>query len=180
MAQTFHIGKIIRFRIDEAVDEGTEVFMERVLAARRQGGNGPAVEAVLQGDDGIAAIAVFVVRILAGRLDGTFVGFGTGIREEDLLHTRLLAEFFGQDGLGFRKEDVGNMAQFMELRFNGFDPHVVTDAEDVDGNTGAEVDVFLAVYIIQNRAFAVVQYGTDPVVYIDDIFFIKGFIIFCH
>ena len=68
----------------------------------------------------------------------------------------------------------------MELRFDGFDPHVVTDAEDVDGNTGAEVDVFLAVHIIQNCAFAVVQYGTDPVVYIDDIFFIKGFIIFCH
>ena len=179
-AEPLHIGKIIGFGIDEAVDEGAKVFMERVLAASRQGGNGPAVEAVLQGDDGVAAVAVFVVRILAGRLDGTFVGFGTGVREEDLLHARLLAEFFGQDGLGFRKEDVGNMAQFMELRFNGFDPHVVTDAEVVDGNTGAEVDVFLAVHIIQNRAFAVVQYGTDPVVYIDDIFFIKGFIIFCH
>ena len=113
-----------------------------------QGGNGPAVEAVLQGDDGITAVAIFVVRIFAGRLDGTFVGFGTGVGEEDFLHACLLAEFFSQDGLRFRKEDVGNMAQFMELRFDGFDPHIIADTEDVDGNAGTEVDIFLAIDII--------------------------------
>ena len=147
-AKLLHIVKIIGFGIDEAVDEGTEILMERVLAASRQGGNGPAMEAVLQGDDRIAAVTVLVMRIFPGRLDGTFVGFGTGVGEENFLHARLLAEFFSQDGLGFRKEDVGNMAQFMELRFDGFNPYVITDAENIDSDTGTEIDVFLAIDVI--------------------------------
>ena len=147
-AKPLHVGKIIGFGIDEAVDEGTEILMERVLAASRQGGNGPAVEAVLQSDDRIAAVTVFVMGIFPDRLDGAFVGFGTGVGEEDFLHARLLAEFFSQDGLGFRKEDVGNMAQFMELRFDGFNPYVITDAENIDSDTGTEVDIFLAIDII--------------------------------
>ena len=64
------------------------------------------MEAVFQGDDRMAAVTVFVMRIFPSRLNGTFVSFGTGIGEEYLLHARLLAEFFRQDGLRFRVEDV--------------------------------------------------------------------------
>ena len=122
--------------------------MERILAASRQGRNGPAVEAVLQSNDCIAAVTVFVMGIFPSRFDGTFVGFGTGVGEEYLLHACLLTEFFGQDGLRFCKENVGNMAQFMELRFDGMNPHVITDTKNVDSNTGAKIDVFLAIDVI--------------------------------
>ena len=106
------------------------------------------METIFQGDDRMAAVAIFIVRIFPGRLNGTFIGFGTGIREEHLLHPRLLAQFFGQDGLRFRVKDVRNVAQFMELRFDGLNPFVVTDAKDIDGNAGTEVDILFPLYVV--------------------------------
>ena len=167
--------EVIRFGIDEAVQEGTEILMELILAAGCQRGHRPAVEAVFQRDDRIASVAVFVVRIFAGRLDGAFVRFCAGVGKEDLFHARLFAEHFCQDDLGLRVKYVGNMAQLVELGRHGVFPDVVADAEDVDGDAGAEVDILLAVDVVQDGALAVIQHGVHPVVYVYDIFFICSF-----
>ena len=174
-SQSLDRFKVICFGVDEAVQEGTEILMKRILAAGRQRGHRPAVKAVFQRDDRIAAVAVLVVRIFAGRLDGAFVRFCAGVGKEDLFHARFFAEHFCQDDLGLCIKYVGNMAQLVELGRHRILPDIVTDAEDVDGNAGAEVDILLAVDIVQDGTLAVVQHGIHPVVYVYDIFFICSF-----
>ena len=59
------------------------------------------MEGILQRDDGEAARAFLFRGILAGDLDGAFVGFRTGIAEEDLLHPGTFAQHLRQHRAGF-------------------------------------------------------------------------------
>ena len=72
------------------------------------------------------------------------------------------------------------MAQLAQLGNDGLLPDIVTDAEDVDGNTGTEVDIFFAIYIVQYRALAMIEHGIQPVIDIDNIFFIHLFKFVMH
>ena len=50
----------------------------------------------------------------------------------------------------------------MELRFDGLNPFVVTDAKDIDGNAGTEIDIFFAIDIVYQRPFAMIENGIKP------------------
>ena len=58
------------------------MHMKGVLAGGAQGGHGAAVEAIVQGDDPMAARPILVVGVLPGRLDGALVGLRAGITKE--------------------------------------------------------------------------------------------------
>ena len=54
--------------VAEALGEGEEIVVEHLLAGGGQGGDGPAVEGVVQGENGAAALAVLVKAVLPGQL----------------------------------------------------------------------------------------------------------------
>lgn len=79
-----------------------------------------------------------------------------------------------------RDIDIGYMAQFIKLSYNGIFPLVITEAENIDGNTGTEINIFFTVHIINKRAFAVIKRYADPVIHIGNIFFIQQCEILSH
>ena len=74
--------------------------MEDVLTGCGQSGHGPSMEGIDEGDDGISSISILVIGIFPCPFDGTFIGFGSGIGEEDFFHACLFADHFGQIGHG--------------------------------------------------------------------------------
>lgn len=137
---------------------GEEVLMEYVLAGCSEGGDGTAVEAVDQGDDGGSVLAVLVDGVFSGSLDGAFIGFSAGVGEEYVLHACLFAERLCQVCLGHGVEKVGYMVQGMELLGDGFDPGFIGNAEDVDADAGAHVDVFFAFVVIEVGSFSLTKH----------------------
>ena len=79
VSQAMQLRNVSGRCVDKSFRERSEFRVEAVLAGCRQCGDGAAVEAVLQRDDGMAAFAVLQEGIAAGRLDGTFVGLGSGV-----------------------------------------------------------------------------------------------------
>src|SRR5699024_7646216 len=97
--------------VDEPLVEGPEVLVEAVLPGGGQGGQGAPVEAVDQGDDGAAALAVVVKAVFAGGLDGALVGLGPRVGEEYLAHAGAAAQGLGQLGAGGGVVEVGGVVQ---------------------------------------------------------------------
>ena len=92
--------------MDKARSQGLVQLMEMILSGCRQGGQRPAVEAVLKGHNGVAVHALLPGGILSRRLDGALVGLGTGIGEEHLLHAGFLAQELGKLGAGLGVVEV--------------------------------------------------------------------------
>ncbi len=85
------------------LDERAEAAAIFLLAGERDGGDGPAVEAALEGDDLDAIGATFDDRLIAlGQLDRGLVGFGAGVAEEDARR----AHGVGTLGDGARAQDL--------------------------------------------------------------------------
>ncbi len=78
--------------MNEARQKGREMHMHCLLAGGAECSHGTAVEAAHQRDDRMAAGAVFIGRILAGRLDGALIGLRAGIGEEHIFKAALLAK----------------------------------------------------------------------------------------
>lgn len=79
--------QVIGRSIEEARCEGEEILVENVLACGGKGGNGAAVEPIDEGNDFISFFSILVNGVLPGSLDSAFIGFGTGVGKENLLHT---------------------------------------------------------------------------------------------
>ena len=131
--------------------------MEHVLAGGGQGGDGPAMEGVLQGDDGASACAVFVIGILPAELNHTLVCLTAAVGKEGALHAGAGGELMGQLDIGLRVEQVGDMAQLGGLIGDGLEPLLVAVAQAVDANAGGEVNIFFALGGIQGSALAMVD-----------------------
>ncbi len=85
----------------EAVHLRAEAVDVLLLAAGRDGGERPAVERTLEGDDPVALRMAAGGVVLAGHLDAGLVGLGTGIGEEHHVGEARLDEALGQPlGLG--------------------------------------------------------------------------------
>ncbi len=166
--------EVIGGGVEEAGGKGEEVLVEDFLSVGGEGGDGAAVEAVDQGDDGGAVFAVFVDGVFAGAFDGTFVGFSAGVGEEYFFHAGFLAEDFCEFGVGLGVEEVGNVVQCVKLFLYGCHPGFVGDAEDVYADAAAKVDVFFAVFVDEGGAFAGYEaYGVTVVCvdYVGLVFF---------
>ena len=86
--------------MDEAGSQGLVQLVEVILSGCRQGGQRPAMEAVLKSHDGVAVRTLLLGGVLSRRLDGALVGLGTGIGKEHLLHAGFLAQKLGKPGTG--------------------------------------------------------------------------------
>ena len=128
-------------------------MVEHLLAGGGQGGQGAAVEAVHQADDLIAALAVGVAAVLAGRLHGAFVGLGTGVGKEHLVKAGALAQ--GLAGVGVVQ--VGGMLQLARLLAHGGHPVRVAVAQAVHADAAGEIQIFLAVKIGDMQPAALLQ-----------------------
>ena len=167
LLQRFHIA---RRSIQEALVEGAEVVVEHLLTGGGQGGDGAAVEAVHQRDDGIAALAVVVEAVLAGRLDGALVGLGAGVAEEDLAHAGALAQLFGQLAAGGGVVEVRRMLELVGLFGHGLGPVHITVAKAVDADAAGEIQILLALRALGVQAVALFQHDGIAVIGVQDVF----------
>ena len=164
--------KVIRRGIEEAFGQREEILMENVLPGRSERRDGAAVEAIDEGHDDVAILAVLVDGVLARTFDGTFIGFCAGVREEDLLHAGFFAKQFGKLCIGLRIVQVRDMVQCVELLFHSGHPWFVGNAEDVDTDPAAEVNVFLTVLVGKDRSLAAHKADRVTVVGMCDVFLI--------
>ena len=147
-----HLGQgvdVAGLDVLEALVEGAEVVVEHALSGGGQGGDGAAVEAVHQRDDGIAALAVVVEAVLAGRLDGALVGLGAGVHQKQLIVVvaRSLAQTGSQVALQLVDNGIGIKAELLELA--GQHVHIMRVAvADADyGVATVKVEVFLTLVV---------------------------------
>ena len=170
-----HVRQIIDLGVDKAGGQGLEVLVELVLAGGSQGGESAAVEGVLQGENIIAVLALLPCGVLPRHLDGALVGLGAGVGEEDLLHAGSLAEHFGQNGAGLGVIKIGGVLELAHLGDDGLLPGLVRHAEGVDGDSGAQVDVFFSVSIHHHGALAGDDLHREAVVGIGHVLVIQRF-----
>ena len=162
--------QVARRGVEEALVEGAEVVVEHLLTGGGQGGDGAAVEAVHQRDDGIAALAVVVEAVLAGRLDGALVGLGAGVAEEDLAHAGALAQLFGQLAARGGVVEVRRMLELVGLFGHGLGPVHITVAKAVDADAAGEIQILLALRALGVQAVALFQHDGIAVIGVQDVF----------
>ena len=131
--------------------------MEVVLPGGLEGGDGPAVEGVSQGDDSGPALAVLLKGPLAGGLDHALVGLGPGVAEERRLHPRRGHQLACKLRVGLGVEEVGDVAHLHGLLVDGVGPGLVGAAQGADADAGGEVDVLFSLGAPEDRALAVVD-----------------------
>ena len=152
--QLLKVSQIVRLGIDEALGQGSKIVVEDILTGRGQGGDRAAMEAVFQGDDGGIVLTLFLLRPLPGGLDGALVRLRAGIAEEDLLHAGLFAEHLRKLYAWLRIIEIRNMLERAELLGDGGHPFLVRHAEDINGNAGRQLDIFLARIVPDERTLA--------------------------
>src|SRR6185437_11431159 len=120
-------------------------------ARDRKGAHGPAVEAVLGGDDHRAGGAL----VAADQLERCLVGLRAGVGEE---HPAIAAEQpqqpFGQSDLGLVQEQVGGVRDRVHLAGHGLGERRMGVPERADRDAGNEVGVLIAVGVPDLTALA--------------------------
>ena len=94
-------------------------------------------------DDGTVDAAI--VGVLPRELDGTLVGLGAAVAEEDLVGAGVVGEPGGELGLLGVEVEVGYVMELLHLGGNGGGQLGIVVAEGAGGNSGDKVQVFLAV-----------------------------------
>ena len=143
--------------------------MVTVLPCGGEGGDGPAVEGVVQGDDGAAAFAVLVKAILPGHLDHGLVGLGPGVAEEHLGQAGAGAQLPSQQGAGLGVEQVGDVSQLSNLGCDGGHPLLVAVAQGVHPDAAGEVDVLPPRQAVQGGPLPVVNVHREAPIGVHDV-----------
>ena len=102
------------------------------------------MEGVEGGDNLVSAVAVLLA-VLASKLEGALDGLCAAVAKEDSIQTAVVDEGLGQLELGDGEELVGGLDEGCGLFLYGLDHDGVAMTEVIDGPTGGEVQVFLAV-----------------------------------
>ena len=155
-------GNVVGGGMDEAWGKGLEQFVIVGLAGGGQGGDGPTMEAVFQGHNGVVFRPLLVAGILPCGFDGAFVGLCAGVGEEDLFHPGFLAQLLGQQNTGLGVVEIGGVLQHAQLRRHRLLPLLVGDTEGGDADAAAHVDVALAIFIINQGTFSPHQGNGEP------------------
>jgi hypothetical protein len=119
------------------------------------------VERAGDGDDLVGAVTVRAP-ILAGQLDGAFVGLGAAIGEEDTVGRRALDEPLGQLELRLGVVQAGGVDQLLGLLGHGFDDDRVGVAQDVHSQAGDHVQVRPALVVVDVAALAALEDHGQP------------------
>ena len=114
------------------------------LAGGRQGRQGTAMEG-LDGRNDDGTVDAAIVGMLPCQLDGTLVGLGAAVAEEDLVGAGVVGEPGGELGLLGVEVEVGYVMELLHLGGNGGGQLGIVVAEGAGGNSGDKVQVFLAV-----------------------------------
>ena len=117
------------------------------LARRAQAGHGAAVKAGPGRDDLCLFNASFAAPVLAGQLDGGFVGLSPGVAEEHRIHRAVGGDPGGQFPLLQGEIKVGHMLQSTQLFTEGLLQCRVAMAQAADRNARNTVQVTVAVVI---------------------------------
>ena len=160
--------------MDEAGGQGLEQLVEFLLPGGGQGGQGAAVEGIPKGYDGIAVRALLLGSVFPGCLDGALVGLCAGIGEENLFHAGPLTEHLGQHGTWLSIVQIGGVLYLLQLGNDGLLPGFISHAEGVDGDAGAQVDVFFSGLIPDQRALAAGDLQIKPLIGIGNILVVQS------
>ena len=163
--------EIVKGGVGEAVGHGTEAYLTGIsgLAGRGHGTEGAAVEAFLCCYDVVAVGAVLLNAVLPGHLDHGFVGLGTGVLEEDLVHADRRADLFSQQGLGNRVGVIKCLHDVPGLIADGVYNSVVAVAEGVYGDAGVEVQVGRVVFVVHVHALCVIGNEIETLISFDHV-----------
>src|SRR5262252_1985540 len=134
---------VVQGCLGEAVHLRSEHRVPARLAACRHGGEGAAVEAVVEGDD-LERAAFGLPSPLAGELDGAFVRLRPGIGEEHTLEARVPGEERGQPQGRLIVEGGARRDELARLRGESARDGRRTVAEARDGPALDEVEIALA------------------------------------
>jgi hypothetical protein len=107
--------------VDEAVEHGTEGFLQSGLGGRAQAAVGAAVEGAGEGQDLVLIRTVLGVGVLAGELYRRLDALGAGVAEEDPVEVRGVGEKLGHLPLKGDLVQVGAVDQGLRLLLYGLD-----------------------------------------------------------
>lgn len=123
------------------------------LAGGRQSRQGTAVKG-LDGRNDDGTVDAAVVGVLPSELDGTLVGLGAAVAEEDLVGAGVVGEPGGELGLLGVEVEVGYVVELFHLGGNGGGQLGVVVAEGAGGNSRDKVQVFLAIGTVDVASLA--------------------------
>ena len=143
---------VVGLGVAEALGEGEEVVVEHLLAGGRQGGDGAAVEGVVQGDDGGAALARTCrsCTFRASLIMPSLASPPPLAKNTPLMPVRW-HRIWASRAARCRKQ-VGGVAQLQGLVRDGLDPVRVAVAQAGDADAAGEVDIGLALGAVQPGA----------------------------
>ena len=176
-----HAVQVVGIGIAETLGEGEEIVVELVLTGGGEGGQGAAMEGVVQGEDGATALAVFVIGVLPGQLDHGLVALGPGVGEHHVGHARPGAQLLGHLGIGLGVVQVGDVGQLGGLGGHRVHPGLIVIAQGAHADAGGEVDVLLPGHVPHGGPLAVVHGHGEAAVGGHHILFVQGTDLFkCH
>ena len=147
--------KIIWFKIFESFNIRSKAFrVEFVLTCSSKSCKRSSVEGLLQCNDSPSPFAAVEPSILSCKLDGTFIGFCTGISKEDSFKSSSLQKFCGVFISDVACEVIADVDLLFCLRCNSLYKRLVVMSKTVDCNTGKKVDILFAIYICQYGSFS--------------------------
>ena len=132
-------GEVVVIGIGKADGHRVEALLDLLLGGGRAHGQGPAVEALIEGDHFVAAAVGRAPE--AGDLDHILVGLGAGVGEEGAVAARELGEALGQEHHIGVVVEIRAVDQVARLGLDGLDHLGVAVAAREGGNAGGEVDI---------------------------------------
>ena len=169
--------QVVEFSIFEARCHGAETDLAGIvrLARSTHGTKGTAVEGFFCRDDFVFVGAKVFNAVFTSHLDHGFVGFCTGVLEENLVHADGRANLFSQQSLRDRVRIVEGLHDVHALVDDGQDDFIVTAAGTVDGDTSVEIKVRCAVFIVDVHAFAAFSDHVEAFIRFDHVLVYFGF-----
>lgn len=93
----------------------------------------------------ITHVNTTIVGVLPRKLDGTLIGLGTTIAEEDLVGTAIIGKPRGKLSLLGVEVKVGYVMELLHLVGNCLGQFLIVVSQGACGNTADKVQIFLAV-----------------------------------
>ena len=140
--------------MNEVTRHRAEAFPDSRLTCRRKSSECTAVEAVHERHDFLTILFALPVEVLTRELDSAFVGFGTGVAEEGLVELGDFKESLAEFNLRVVRVKVADVVEVVHLFHNRILNSLVLVTERVHGNTRHEVQVLVALVVVEVRANA--------------------------
>ena len=160
----FKSGDVVEGEMRDRARTRTEARGVLVLPAHAHREEGAAVEAVCEGDDLVLLFAEVVKGCAARELQGGFVRFCAGIREEDAVKARERGEVLGKRKRRVVREDVAHVAEAGALLLEGLANGLRGVAEAVHGDAAAKVQIGAAFGVPEAALLAVGEHDLRRVV----------------